>query len=104
MIIAALGLDRLNDNSGGWVVVSRDEFLDLVKAPLLLGLVLRCVLVKRVLAGRERSLRPVEGGDVELVDRLAAGRRQRGKETSMEGGTEGQNRQGWRTRRFVVHG
>ena len=49
------------------------------------------MLLKGILEGRERSLRPVESRYVQLVDRLGAGGGQASESTAMEGVLEAEN-------------
>lgn len=84
VVVAALALDRLDDQSGDREAPSGDETLDLVEATLLLLGILVGVLVKGVLEGREGRLRPVESGDVELVHGLGARGGQATESTSVE--------------------
>lgn len=84
MVITTLGLDGFNNDGSDGVVPLLDQPLGLSKTALLLRSVLRGELVKRVLQLREGSLGPVKGGDIELVNRLAAGSRERTEETSVE--------------------
>lgn len=70
VVVTALALDGLDNQAGNGELPRLDELLNLVEAALLLGGVLSGVLVQRVLERREGSLRPVEGGNVELVDGL----------------------------------
>lgn len=85
VVITALGLDRLNDNSSNGAVPALDQLLHLLQAALLLGLVLGRVFVQGVLERRERSLGPVERGDIELVHGLAARGGQAAEAASVEG-------------------
>jgi len=104
VVVATLGLDGLNHDSSDGVVELLDEALNLIKAALLLGGVLMDVFLQRVLQGREGSLGPVKGGDIDLVDSLAAGGRQGAEETAMEGRLEGEDRELGRAGNLVVHG
>lgn len=70
VVVAALRLHRLHDDGGGRHVVVLDKVLDLGEGFGLSHLVLPHVLLERVLELREGGVRPVEGRDVELVDRL----------------------------------
>lgn len=70
VVVTALALDGLDNQAGHGELPCLDELLNLVEASLLLGGVLGLVLVERVLERREGSLRPVEGGDIQLVDGL----------------------------------
>lgn len=70
VVVTALALDGLDNQSGNGELPGLDELLNLVEASLLLGGVLGLVLVKRVFESREGGLGPVEGGNVELVDGL----------------------------------
>jgi hypothetical protein len=70
VVVTTLGLNRLNDKTGNGAVPCGHDTLDLLEASLLLSSVLLGVVLERVLESRERSLGPVEAGDVELVDGL----------------------------------
>lgn len=104
VVVTTLRLDGLNDDSGNRVVEGLDDVLNFLKAALLLLSVLLRVLLKRVLESRERSLGPVKGRDIKLVDGLAAGGGQTAEETTVEGLLEGQNGQVRGTRELVHHG
>lgn len=104
VVVTTLGLDGLDHDGGDGVVELLDETLDLGQAALLLGGVLLDVLLQRVLQLGEGGLGPVKGGDVKLVDGLAAGGGQGAEETAVEGRLEGENGQVGRTRALVVHG
>lgn len=88
VVVTTLGLDGLNNETSDRALPRGDEDLDLAEASLLLSLVLLNVLLKRVLQGREGSLGPVEGGDIELVDSLGSGGGERTEATSVEGVAE----------------
>jgi len=104
VVVAAFGLDGLDDDGGGWVVELLDEALGFVQAPFLLCRILGFVLVEGILEGGERGLWPVEGGDVELVDGFGACRGQTAKEAAVKPGLERENGHVGGARRFVVHG
>ena len=89
VVVATLRLNGLDDDGSRWVVEGGDDLLNLLEAALLLASVLLGVLLKRVLELREGSLGPVEGRDVELVDRLGASGREGAEETAVEATTEG---------------
>lgn len=103
VVVATLRLDGLDNDRSGRVVEAGDDLLNLLEAALLLAGVLLGVLLKRVLELGEGSLRPVEGGNVELVDGLGAGGGQRAEETAVEATTEGQDGHVGRARCLVVH-
>ena len=103
VVVTAFRLNRLDNDGSRRVVEGRDDVLNLLEAALLLTSVLLGVLLKRVLKLREGGLWPVEGGDVELVDRLGASTGERAEETAVEAATEGQDRHVWRARCLVVH-
>ena len=73
VVVAAFGLDGLDDDGGDGVVVGRDDFFGFREAALDFGFVLRCVIFEGVFEHGEGRLGPVEGGDVEFVDGFAAG-------------------------------
>lgn len=104
MVVAALGLDGLDDGCDNGVVEVGDDALDLLQAAVLLGLVLSDVLLQGILQLREGSDRPVKGGDIKLMDRLAVGSGQTSKQTSVEALGEGEDRVVGSTRRLVDHG
>lgn len=104
MVITTLGLDGLHDDSGNGIVEFLDQALRLLEAALLLLRILFSVFLQGILEGRERSLGPVEGRDVQFVNGLATGGRQTAKETTVEGRLERQDRQLRRTRALVEHG
>lgn len=104
VVVTTLRLDGLDDDGGRGQVPRLDELLDLCeRIGLGLGVLLN-VLLQRVLELGEGSLRPVEGGNVELVDGLGAGGGERAKQTAVETGLEGQDGELRSTRRLVVHG
>jgi hypothetical protein len=103
VVVATLGLDGLNDNSGNGVVPFLDETLSLLQATLLLLGVLFGEFLKRILQRGERSLRPVKGRDIKLVDGLAASGRQTAEETTVETSLERHDRQLGRTGGLVDH-
>src|SRR3569833_19915 len=70
VVVAALGLAGLDEAGGRRHVEVEDEVLHLGEGVGLGALVGLGVLVQGVLQLRERGVRPVEGGDVELVDGL----------------------------------
>lgn len=70
VVVTTLGLNGLNDETGNGAVPCGHDALDLLEASLLLSSVLLGVILERVLESRERSLGPVEAGNVELVDSL----------------------------------
>jgi hypothetical protein len=70
VVVTTLRLNRLNDETSNGAVPCGHDTLDLLEASLLLSSVLLGVVLERVLESRERSLGPVEAGDVELVDGL----------------------------------
>lgn len=104
VVVTTFGLDRLNHDGGNRQVPRLQELLNLVDGGLLSSGVLSSVLVKRVLELREGGLGPVEGGEIELVDGLGAGGRERAKQATVEGALERENGELRRARRLVVHG
>lgn len=73
MIVAAFGLHGLDHDGRDGMVEILDEVLGFGEAAgLFLGVLAR-VLGQWILEAGKRCLRPVKGGDVELVDRFAAG-------------------------------
>lgn len=104
VVVAALALDGLDDDGRGGDVPRLDQVLDLVEAGLLDLGVLLGVLVERVLELGEGGLWPVEGGDVDLVDRLGARGGQSAEQAAVEGRLEGQDGERGRAGRLVVHG
>jgi hypothetical protein len=76
VVVATLRLNGLDNDSSRWAVETGDDLLNFFKAALLLASVLLGVLLERVLELREGGLGPVEGRDVELVDRLGASGRE----------------------------
>ena len=103
VVVTTLGLDGLDHHGGDGVVELLDETLNLGQATLLLGSVLLDVLLQRVLQLGEGGLGPVKGGDIQLVDGLAAGGGQGAEETAVEGRLEGENGQVGGARALVVH-
>jgi len=103
VVVATLRLNGLDDNGSWRAVEGGDDLLNLFEAALLLASVLLGVLLKRILELREGSLGPVEGRNVELVDRLGASGRKGAKQTAVEAATEGQDRHVGCARRLVVH-
>jgi hypothetical protein len=103
VVVTALGLDRLDNDGGGWAVEGRDDVLNLLEAALLLTSVLLGMLLKRILELREGSLWPVKGGNIELVNGLGASAGERSKETAVEATTEGQDGHVGRAGCLVVH-
>lgn len=104
VVVTTLGLDGLDHDGGHGVVVLLDKALNLLQAALLLLSVLLSMLLKRVLQRREGSLGPIEGGDIQLVNSFATGRRQTAKETAVESRLErqdGQLRGSWL---LILHG
>lgn len=104
VVVTTLGLDGFDDNGGDGVVEGLDDALGFFEAALLFGGVLFNVLLERVLEHWERSLRPVEGRNVELVNRLGAGGGERAEETAVESGLEGHDGELRRAGRLVGHG
>ena len=103
MVVAALGLDGLDDERGGGLVPGGDQPLRLGETALLLGGVGVGVLRERIPQLGEWRLWPVEGGDVEFVDGLAARGGQRAEEAAVEGGAEAEDAEGRRAGGRVVH-
>ena len=104
VVVTALGLHGFDNDASDGVVEFLDQSLSLRQAALLLLRVLFGMLLQRVLQGGERRLGPVEGGNVQLVDGLAAGSGQTAKETAVESLLERQDRQVRRPRGLVGHG
>ena len=104
VVVTSLGLDGLDDNGGNGVVEFLDDALDVLQGALLFLGVLLGMLLKRVLQLREGSLGPVEGGNVKLVDGLAAGGGQTAEETTVEARLERHDGQLRGPRRLVLHG
>lgn len=104
VVVTTLGLDGLDHHGSDGVVELLDETLNLSQAALLLGGVFLDVVLQRVLQLGERGLGPVKGGDIQLVDGLAAGGGQGAEETAVESRLEGENGQLGRTGTLVVHG
>lgn len=74
----------LNDRCSDGVVEVPDYLLGLCQTSSLLRIVLFHVLLERVLQARKRSLRPVEGRDVQFVDWFASSGGKTAKEAAME--------------------
>lgn len=104
VVVTTLRLDGLDDDGSRRVVVLLDQTLGLLKAALLLSSVLSSVLVEWVLEVGEGSLGPIEGGDVELVDGLAASGAEGAEQTTVETSLEGHDGQLGSARHGVVHG
>lgn len=104
VVVAALGLDGLDDDGYRGVVVFLDETLCFVKAALFLLSVFSFVLSEWVFEGGEGCLRPVEGRDVELVDGLGACGGETAKEAAVEARLEGHDGHVGGTGRLVDHG
>mmetsp|Transcript_1177 Transcript_1177/g.3407 ORF Transcript_1177/g.3407 Transcript_1177/m.3407 type:complete len:405 (-) Transcript_1177:234-1448(-) len=106
MIVAALRLNRLHDHGShgpALALLSLDGVLHLLKGRVLLGRVLGCVLRQWVLEAWEGHRGPVEGGDVQLVQRLGARCRHAAHEAAVEGAVEGEDGQRRRTGGSVLH-
>lgn len=103
VVITTLRLDGLHNNSSDGVVEFLDDALDLLQAALLLLGVLLSMLLQRVLQLGESGLRPVESGNINLMDGLAARSGQTAKETSVERRLERQNRRLRRSGLLVLH-
>jgi hypothetical protein len=104
MVVTTLGLNGLDHHSGNGVVELLDKTLNLSQAALLFGSILLHIVLEGVFELGEGSLGPVKGGDVQLVNGLAAGGGQGTEETAVECRLEGENRQLGRARARVVHG
>lgn len=91
MVVAAFGLDGLDDYGGRRGVPFFDEALRLGEAALFFGLVFGGVLVERVLDDGEGCLWPVEGGYVQLVDGFRAGGGETTEQAAVEAGLEGED-------------
>lgn len=89
MVVAALGLDRLDNDSSDGVVEGFDEFFGFSEATRFFFCIFFGVFGERVFQVREAGLGPVEGRDVEFVDGFAAGGGERTKEAAVESGLEG---------------
>ena len=82
--IAALALHRLDDQRGDGATRLAQEVFDEFERARLGRAVVVDVVGKREAVGGERSDGPVEGGEVELVDCLAARSRQRSQRSPVE--------------------
>ena len=91
VVVAAFGLDGLDDDGGRGVREGGDEALDVSEGVGFGFGVLGGVFLEGVFEEGEGGLGPVEGGDVELVDGLGAGGGEGAKEAAVEGGFEGED-------------
>lgn len=91
VVVAAFGLDGLDDDGGGGVGEGGDEALDVGEGVGFGFGVLGGVILEGVFEEGEGGLGPVEGGDVELVDGLGAGGGEGAEEAAVEGGFEGED-------------
>lgn len=89
VVVAAFGLDGLDDDGGDGVVEGLNDVFGLFEAAGFLCGVLGGELIEGVFEEGKGRLGPVEGGDVEFVDWFAAGGRERAEEATVEGGAEG---------------
>ena len=104
VVVAAFGLDGFDDDGGGGLGPGFDEVFGFFEAALFFGGVVGGVLVQRVFEEGEGRLGPVEGGDVEFVDGLAAGGGEAAEEAAVEGVLEGEDGQVGRAGCLVAHG
>ena len=91
MVVTAFGLDGLDNDGADWMAEGLDEMFRLFKTALFLLGVLGSVLIERIFEERKRGLRPVESGNVEFVDGLAASGGERAEKPAMESSFEGQD-------------
>ena len=93
VVVAAFGLDGLDDDGCRWVGEGGDETLDVGERVGFSFGILGGVFLEGVFEEGEGGLGPVEGGDIELVDGLGSGGREGTEEAAVEGGFEGEDRE-----------
>lgn len=107
MQVASFGSDRLDHHRRDLVLalllVRADHITHGLEGRLLCALVLLGMLLERVLDGRPIDHWPRETRDVKLVDCLRTRRAQRAKETAVESGAEGEDREVGRAGGAVGH-
>ncbi len=84
VVVTAFGLDGLHDDSGDWVVKGLNATFGFGEAAGFFFGVFALVTIKGIEKMREGSLGPVEGGNVEFMNRLAASGGQGAKQTAVE--------------------
>ncbi len=103
VVIAAFRLDGLHHNCRHGVVERCDKPLGFLEASSFLFGVGADVILERVAQLWKGCAGPIEGRDVEFVDRLAAGGSKTAKETTVESTLERENGVVWASRGFVQH-
>jgi hypothetical protein len=103
VVVAAFGLDWLDDYGTGREMVRGDDPLDVSEGFSFNAGVFFDMVFEGVFKEGEGGLWPVESGDVELVDRLGACGGKGTEEPAMEGGLEGQDGELWCARGLVQH-
>lgn len=84
MIVTAFGLDGFDDDGCDWIVEVLNQVFGFGETAGFFGGVFGDVICEWIFDLREWSLRPVEGWDIEFVDRLAASGGERAKQTTVE--------------------
>lgn len=91
VVVAALGLNGLDDDGGDRVVKVLDQEFGFGEAAGFFVRVFACMAFERVEQMRKGCLGPVKGGNVQLVDRFAARGGQGAQEAAMEAGAKGED-------------
>ena len=103
VVISAFCLDWLNYDSGDGVVKSLDDIFGLGKATSFFFGIFALMFIEGVQQMRKGGLRPVEGWNVDFMDRFTTGGGKGAEESAVETGPKGQDREFWRAGCLVVH-